>query len=364
MIPNRSTLASAARQLRAVWMLLLVGVILSIASPVFLTSGNLLNVGLATAVVALLAIGQTYVIILAEIDLSVGATLGFSSVVTALVLRDHGLIPALAAGLGVGAAVGLVNGLLVTRTRMPSFIATLAMMSILAGMTLQLTSGNPVAITDYDFQGIGQAYLAGIPVPVWIMVVGYGLFGVLLGRTGFGRFVYATGDNQEAARLSGIRTHRVKILAFMISGLLAALGGFILTARLSTAEPTAGTGLELEAIAAVIIGGTSLAGGRGRLIGTLVGALVLGVIDNGMNLLDVSPFLQSVVKGLVILLAVFLDRNVDMLRALVTWRGPSAPSGTSATGGDLHADRPDPVPAPAPEAAQKPAGVSTVRPTP
>ncbi|MFJ6904529.1 ABC transporter permease [Streptomyces griseoluteus] len=311
-------------------MLLLVGVILSIASPVFLTSTNLLNVGLATSVVALLAIGQTYVIILAEIDLSVGAALGFSSVVTALVLRDHGLLPALAAGLGVGAAVGLVNGLLITRTRMPSFIATLAMMSILSGMTLQLADGNPIGVGDYGFQGIGQDYLAGIPVPVWLMLAGYALFGVLLARTGFGRFVYATGDNLEAARLSGIRTRRVKVLAFVISGLLAALGGFILTARLSTAEPTAGTGLELESIAAVIIGGTSLAGGRGKLLGTLVGALVLGVIDNGMNLLDVSPFLQSVVKGVVILLAVFLDRNVDALRSMVAWRRAPLPSESPA----------------------------------
>ncbi|MEU6578096.1 ABC transporter permease [Streptomyces sp. NPDC046805] len=339
-----STLKSVARQLRAVWMLLLVGVILSIASPVFLTSTNLLNVGLATSMVALLAIGQTYVIILAEIDLSVGAALGFSSAVTALVLRDHGLLPALASGLGVGAAVGLVNGLLVTRTRMPSFIATLAMMSILSGLTLQLTNGDPVGISDYDFEGIGQDYLAGIPVPVWLMVAGYAVFGVLLARTGFGRFVYATGDNLEAARLSGIRTDRVKVLAFVISGLLAALGGFILTARLSTAEPTAGTGLELESIAAVIIGGTSLAGGRGTLLGTLVGALVLGVIDNGMNLLDVSPFLQSVVKGLVILLAVFLDRNVDALRAMVAWRKPPLSPAPSA---------PDTVPSSSPVPAAR-----------
>ncbi|MET7290172.1 ABC transporter permease [Streptomyces sp. NPDC005573] len=341
MIP---VLKSVARQLRALWMLLLVGVVLSIASPVFLTSTNLLNVGLATSVVALLAIGQTYVIVLAEIDLSVGAVLGFSSVVTALVLRDHGLFPALAAGLGVGAAAGLLNGVLVTRTRMPSFIATLAMMSILSGLTLQLSDGNPVGVSDYAFQGIGQDYLAGIPVPVWLMVAGYAVFGVLLARTGFGRFVYATGDNLEAARLSGIRTQRVKVLAFVISGLLAALGGFILTARLSTAEPTAGTGLELESIAAVIIGGTSLAGGRGKLLGTLVGALVLGVIDNGMNLLDVSPFLQSVVKGLVILLAVFLDRNVDALRAMVAWRRPSLPAGSPA---------PDPVPASSPVPAAR-----------
>ncbi|MFG2003699.1 ABC transporter permease [Spirillospora sp. NPDC048911] len=330
--PSRlSNAASAARRLRAVWMLLLVGIILTFASPVFLTHTNLMNVGLATSVAALLAVGQSYVIILAEIDLSVGASLGFSAVVTAMTLRDYGLLPALAAGLGVGAGVGLVNGLLVTKTRMPSFIATLATMSVLSGLSLQITGGNPVAVTDYDFQGIGQSKLAGIPVPVVIMLAVFAAFGFLLARTRFGRHVYATGDNPEAARLSGIHTDRVKILAFMISGVLAALAGFILTARLSTAEPTAGTGLELEAIAAVIIGGTSLAGGRGTLLGTLVGALVLGVIDNGMNLLDVSPFLQSVVKGLVILLAVFLDRNVDVLRALLPRRsGPAAPTPATA----------------------------------
>lgn len=336
--PSRlSSAAAAARRLRAVWMLLLVGIVLTIASPVFLTHNNLMNVGLATSVAALLAVGQTYVIILAEIDLSVGAALGFTAVVTAQTLRDHGLVAGVAAGVATGAAIGLVNGLLVTKTRMPSFIATLATMSVLSGLSLQLTKGNPVAVTDYDFQGIGQSRLAGVPVPVVIMLVVFAVFGYLLARTRLGRHVYATGDNTEAARLSGVRTDRVKILAFVISGVLASLAGFILTARLSTAEPTAGTGLELEAIAAVIIGGTSLAGGRGTLLGTLVGALVLGVIDNGMNLLDVSPFLQNVVKGLVILLAVFLDRNIDVLRSLVPKRaaepasgGPSHRSGTAA----------------------------------
>ncbi|MBD2900367.1 Ribose import permease protein RbsC [Actinomadura sp. RB99] len=329
-----SSAAAAARRLRAVWMLLLVGIVLTIASPVFLTHNNLMNVGLATSVAALLAVGQTYVIILAEIDLSVGAALGFTAVVTAQTLRDHGLVAGIAAGVAAGAAIGLVNGLLVTKTRMPSFIATLATMSVLSGLSLQLTKGNPVAVTDYDFQGIGQNRIAGVPVPVVIMLVVFAAAGYLLARTRFGRHVYATGDNTEAARLSGVRTDRVKILAFVVSGVLAALAGFILTARLSTAEPTAGTGLELEAIAAVIIGGTSLAGGRGTLLGTLVGALVLGVIDNGMNLLDVSPFLQNVVKGLVILLAVFLDRNIDVLRSLLPKRADgTAPGGPPHRGG-------------------------------
>lgn len=307
-----------ARELRAVWMLLVVGIVLSFASPVFATSTNLLNVALATSVTALLAVGQTFVIILAEIDLSVGSVLSFSAAVTALTLRHHSMVTGIVVGLAVGALAGLANGLLVTKTKMPSFIVTLAMMSILAGLALQVTQGNPVSVNDFNFQNIGQARTAGIPVPVWIMAIAFVAFGVLLARTRFGRYVYATGDNQEAARLSGIPTDRVKILAFVISGALAALAGFIITARLSTAEPTAGTGLELEAIAAVIIGGTSLAGGRGDMVGTVVGALILGVIDNGMNLLNVSPFLQSVVKGLVILVAVLLDRNALVIRGWFT----------------------------------------------
>jgi len=301
MNPN---LRRVLHQLRAAWMLLAVCVILAIASPVFATSANLLNVALATSVTALLAAGQTFVIILAEIDLSVGAILGFSAAITAMVLRHHSTITGIVVGLAVGAAAGLVNGLLVTKTRMPSFIATLATLSILSGLALQLTQGNPVSVSDYNFQNIGQARIAGIPTPVWIMLVVFVIFGILLARTRFGRYAYATGDNAEAAKLSGISVDRVKILAFVISGALAALAGFVVTARLSTAEPTAGTGLELEAIAAVIIGGTSLAGGRGDLLGTIVGALILGVIDNGMNLLNVNPFLQDVVKGLVILFAV------------------------------------------------------------
>jgi ribose/xylose/arabinose/galactoside ABC-type transport system permease subunit len=329
------TLRRVARELRAAWMLLAVCVVLALASPVFATSGNLLNVALATSVTALLAAGQTFVIILAEIDLSVGAVLGFSAAITALTLRHQSTVTAIIVGLLVGAGAGLVNGLLVTKTRMPSFIATLATMSVLGGLTLQLSQGNPIAVTDYDFQNIGQARLAGVPTPVWIMVLVFIGFGVLLARTRFGRYVYATGDNAEAARLSGIAVDRVKILAFVISGVLAALAGFIVSARLSTAEPTAGTGLELEAIAAVIIGGTSLAGGRGDLVGTIVGALILGVIDNGMNLLDVSPFLQSVVKGLVILFAVLLDRNADVIRGWFRRRPPTAPAQTDQDAAEL-----------------------------
>jgi ribose transport system permease protein len=327
-------------QLRAVWMLAFVAIALVFATPLFLQPSNMLNVLLTAAVVALIAAGQTYVIILAEIDLSVGAVLGFSAITTASVTGQFGPVAGLAAGLAVGALAGLINGVLVTKAKMPSFIATLATMSIFAGLTLQFSQGNPVKVTDGMFLALGQGNLLGIPTPIWIMLVLGVLFGYILARTRYGRELYATGDNADAARLAGISTDRVKIVAFMISGVLAATAGFILTARLGTAQPTAGTGLELAAIAAVIIGGTSLSGGRGALLGTLVGAVLLAMIDNGLNLLNVSPFLQSVVKGAVILLAVFVDRNSGVLMRIFR-AGPAkaaAPATASAPG----------APAPAP----------------
>lgn len=321
-------------QLRAVWMLAFVAIALVFATPLFLQPSNMLNVLLTAAVVALIAAGQTYVIILAEIDLSVGAVLGFSAITTASVISQYGVVAGLAAGLAVGALAGLINGVLVTKAKMPSFIATLATMSIFAGLTLQFSQGNPVKVTNEAFLALGQGNLLGIPTPIWIMLVLGVLFGYILARTRYGRELYATGDNADAARLAGISTDRVKILAFMISGVLAATAGFILTARLGTAQPTAGTGLELAAIAAVIIGGTSLAGGRGALLGTLVGAVLLAMIDNGLNLLNVSPFLQSVVKGAVILLAVFVDRNSGVLMRIFRSGRPvgATPATASASG--------------------------------
>ncbi|HEX9227190.1 MAG TPA: substrate-binding domain-containing protein [Arthrobacter sp.] len=321
-------------QLRAVWMLAFVAIALVFATPLFLQPSNVLNVLLTAAVVALIAAGQTYVIILAEIDLSVGAVLGFSAITTASVISQYGVVAGLAAGLAVGALAGLINGVLVTKAKMPSFIATLATMSIFAGLTLQFSQGNPVKVTNEAFLALGQGNLLGIPTPIWIMLVLGVLFGYILARTRYGRELYATGDNADAARLAGISTDRVKILAFMISGVLAATAGFILTARLGTAQPTAGTGLELAAIAAVIIGGTSLAGGRGALLGTLVGAVLLAMIDNGLNLLNVSPFLQSVVKGAVILLAVFVDRNSGVLmRIFRSGRTAGATPATASASG-------------------------------
>ena len=312
-----ATLSGAVRQLRAVWILVLVALGLYIATPLFLTAPNMLNVLLAVSITGLAAVAQTYVIILAEIDLSVGAVLGLAGVISAMLLRPYGVVVALVAGLLVGLGAGLINGILVTKFRMPSFIVTLAMMMALSGTTLWLTQGNPVRIDDPLYSAIGRSRPLDVPAPVWIVVVAFVVFGLLLARTRFGRYVYATGDNIDAARLSGVNVARVKIIAFMMSGGLSAIAGFILAARLSAAQPTAGSGLELSVIAAVILGGTSLAGGRGTIIGTAIGAFLLGIIDNGLNLLDVSPFLQDVVKGIVILLAVFFDRNSELVSHLV-----------------------------------------------
>lgn len=321
-------------QLRALWMLAFVAIALVFATPLFLQSANMLNILLTATVVALVAAGQTYVIILGEIDLSVGAVLGFSAIITASVMSDHGPVVGLVVGLAVGALAGAVNGLLVTKTRMPSFIATLATMSIFAGLTLQFSQGNPIKVTSEAFIALGQGRLLGVPTPIWIMLGATVIFGFILARSRYGRELYATGDNVDAARLAGINTDRVKIVAFMISGLLAAVAGFILTARLGTAQPTAGAGLELFAIAAVIIGGTSLAGGRGALLGTIVGAVLLATIDNGLNLLNVSPFLQGVVKGAVILFAVYIDRNSAVLVRLFRQAPPAGQkaAGRSAAG--------------------------------
>ena len=303
-------------EMRAVIVLIILAAIAAILSPVFLTPSNLLNILLEVSVTALLAIGQTYVIILAEIDLSVGAILGLAGAITAGVMSHGNVIEGLIIGLLIGAVAGFLNGFLTTYGKIPSFITTLGTMTAFGGVTLVYTQGNPISISSNAYQWIGQGYVLGVPVPVWIMIVLYIVFWLILSRTHYGRYVFATGGNEEASRLSGIAVKKVKIWAFVLTGMLAAVAGFIDTARLSTAEPTLGSGLELDAIAAVILGGTSLSGGKGGLLGTIIGAIILGVLDDGMNLLNVSAFYQGVAKGVIILLAVLLDRNIDSISKL------------------------------------------------
>ncbi len=320
-------------EMRALIVLALLVIVAALLSPIFLTPTNLLNILLEVAVTAILAIGQTYIIILAEIDLSVGAILGMAGAITAGVLSRGNFLEAFTVGLLVGAGAGLLNGLLVTIGKIPSFIATLGTMTAFAGLTLVYTQGNPISVSVHSFQWIGQGYVLGIPVPVWIMLVLYLVFWFLLHRTHYGRHVFATGGNEEASRLSGIRTFRVKMWAFLLTGILSAIAGFILTARLSSAEPTAGGGMELDAIAAVILGGTSLLGGKGGLIGTVIGAIILGVLDNGMNLLNVSAFYQGVAKGVIILLAVLFDRNISSISSALKRLGTITKEGRKTIGG-------------------------------
>lgn len=292
--------------------LLVIIVALAILSPNFLTMDNLMNVFRQVSINALIAFGMTFVILTGGIDLSVGSILALSSALTAgFMVGGMNSILAMFIGILLGALMGAANGVAVAKGKIAPFIATLATMTIFRGLTLVYTEGKPITgISDsFAFQLVGRGYFFGIPFPVVITVIAFIILYILLRKTTFGRSVYATGGNEEAARLSGLKIDRIKITVYSISGAMAALAGVILTSRLNSAQPTAGTSYELDAIAAVVLGGTSLAGGRGHITGTLIGALIIGVLNNGLNLLGVSSFYQQVVKGGVILLAVLLDRK-------------------------------------------------------
>ena len=292
--------------------LLLIAVVISILNPGFLTAGNLLNVLRQVSINALIAFGMTFVILTGGIDLSVGSTLALSSAVSAMMMAN-GLDPLLAVlvGLVIGALLGAVNGLVIAKGKVAPFIATLATMTIFRGITLVLLDGRPVSgLSDSGFFDLmGKGYLLGIPIPAVLMMITFVILFIILKQTTVGRRVYAVGGNEEAAILSGIKADRIKVLVYSLTGMLSAFAGMILTSRLSSAQPTAGNAYELDAIAAVVLGGTSLSGGKGKIVGTLIGALIIGVLNNGLNLIGVSSFFQQVVKGSVILLAVLLDRK-------------------------------------------------------
>lgn len=290
-------------------------IVLSILSDSFLTVNNWMNVLRQVSINALIAFGMTFVILTGGIDLSVGSVLALSSAITAGIMASgtDGFI-AIISGLLAGFLMGALNGVVITKGRVAPFIATLATMTMFRGLTLVYTDGRPItgfASDDILFQMMGRGYFLGIPVPVVFMIVVYAALYFVLKKTTFGRHTYAIGGNEEASRLSGIRVDRLKIWIYSLTGGLSALAGIILTSRLNSAQPTAGTAYELDAIAAVVLGGTSLSGGRGWIFGTLVGALIIGVLNNGLNLLNVSSFYQQVIKGLVILLAVLLDRRKE-----------------------------------------------------
>ncbi|NBC64313.1 MAG: ribose ABC transporter permease [Bacteroidetes bacterium] len=300
--------------------ILLLSAILAITTDNFLTPDNLWNVLRQISVNVCISVGLTLVILTAGIDLSVGSVLALAGAVTAGVLKngigipvlniylEFSLFGAILAGLFVATALGAVNGLAVTRFNVPSFIATLAMLTIARGLTMLWTGGFPITGLGESFAFIGTGWFLGVPMPVWITIVVVAFGMILTNKTKLGRYIYAIGGNEKAAYLSGINVKKVKMIVYSLGGLMAGIGGMIVTARLDSAQPNAGLTYELDAIAAVVIGGTSLYGGRGTIIGTVLGALLIGVLNNGLVLLNVSPFWQQVIKGLVILLAVILDR--------------------------------------------------------
>ncbi|MFJ8361579.1 substrate-binding domain-containing protein [Streptomyces sp. NPDC093984] len=288
--------------------LIVLVIAMSALSGDFLTTDNLLNIGVQAAVTAILAFGVTFVIVSAGIDLSVGSVAALSATVLAWSATSAGLPVATAVILAIatGLAAGLVNGILISYGKLPPFIATLAMLSVGRGLSLVISQGSPIAFPN-SVSHLGDTLGGWLPVPVLVMVVMGLITAFVLGRTYIGRSMYAIGGNEEAARLSGLRVKKQKIAIYALSGLFAAAAGIVLAARLSSAQPQAANGYELDAIAAVVIGGASLAGGTGKASGTLIGALILAVLRNGLNLLSVSAFWQQVVIGVVIALAVLLD---------------------------------------------------------
>jgi ribose transport system permease protein len=312
---HRALGTHAARQLGTFAGLMTLCVILWAATPHFLTVSNLLNVLEQTALNAIVAMGMTYVIISGGIDLSVGSVLAVAGIGLALALESGLPAPlAIAIALALGLSCGLINGLLITAGRLPPFIATLGMMSVARGAALMMAEGRPISGFSEGFRALATERVLGVPAPVLITIVIYAFAHFVLTRTVFGRATYAIGGNEEAARLSGVPVRFYKTAVYGVAGVTSAAAAVLLTARLNSAQPTAGTMYELDAIAATVIGGSSLLGGEGSLTGTLIGALIMGVLRNGLNLLNVSSFVQQVVIGVVIIAAVTVDMALKRRR--------------------------------------------------
>ena len=296
-------------------------IVIGILTDKFFTVNNFWNVLRQVSVNVCISVGMTLVVLTAGIDLSVGSVLAFCGAVTAGLFKNgialeqanlfvgFTLMGAILAGLLIGALMGMFNGWVITKFKVPPFVSTLAMLTIARGLTMLYSKGFPISGLGPKFAVLGTGWFAGIPLPVWISGIVVILALVLTKQTRIGRYIYAIGGNENAARLSGIKINKVKIIVYSLAGALAALGGIIVTSRLDSAQPNAGISYELDAIAAVVIGGTSLSGGKGSILGTVLGAIIIGVLNNGLVLLNISPFWQQVVKGLVILLAVIIDKT-------------------------------------------------------
>ncbi|EJM00327.1 permease component of ribose/xylose/arabinose/galactoside ABC-type transporters [Pseudomonas sp. GM102] len=283
-------------------------ILASLLNETFLTTGNLTNVLRQVVVISLLACGVHFVITLGHIDVSLGSVVALTGTIAASVMSlTQNLYLALAAGILVGILAGLINGLVVTYFKIPSFIMTLAMTTVARGAILLYTAGVPISNLGDDFQIIGQGNIGPVPISVLILVVAILLCWVLLHRTRFGRHVYAVGGNPKAAVASGINSDSIIRKAFIINGVLAGVAGIVLMSRINSGQPAAGVGYEFDAITAVVVGGTSLMGGTGSMMGTVIGSMIIGVINNILNLMNVSSYWQQIIKGLIIAVAVILD---------------------------------------------------------
>lgn len=302
-------------QYGAIAMLAVLFILTSLSTPRFLTVNNLANVARQVSINAIIAAGMTFVIITAGIDLSVGSLVAATACLAMVAIDRTGLdLGGVFVGILGGAAGGAINGALVAWARMPPFIATLAGLTVFRGLALLLTGGVPIVRFEGNFRFLGQGVIAGVPFPIVLMIVVMAAMHIVLTRTAFGASVYAVGGNEEASRLAGIKVAWVKFRVYVLNGFLTGLAGMVLMGRLSSAQPAVGEGFELDAIAAVVLGGTSLMGGRGNVWNTLVGALVIGVVNNSMNLRGVDTHYQLVAKGVIIALAVALDTYLKKRR--------------------------------------------------
>lgn len=300
--------------------LVLMAVTMTVLSDNFATKDNLFNVARQISVNMCISVGMTMVILTGGIDLSVGSILAFTGAVAAGLFKNGIELQGLNLSIGftlfgviwvsilVGGFLGWFNGLMITRFKVPAFVATLAMLTIARGLTMLYTKGFPITQLGDNFAYLGTGWFLGIPMPVWISIFVVALSVFFINKTRTGRYIYAIGGNERAALLSGVNVNKVLVVVYMIAGVLSGVAGLLVTARLDSAQPNAGLSYELDSIAAVVIGGTSLSGGKGSIIGTVIGAGIIGVLNNGLVLLNVSPFWQQVIKGLVILLAVIIDK--------------------------------------------------------
>jgi ribose/xylose/arabinose/galactoside ABC-type transport system permease subunit len=305
---NVNKIRNMLQKFGLLFVIIFLSLIMSIIKPVFMTSGNIVNVLRQVSMNGILAVGITFVILTGGIDLSVGAIVAVTSVISGRLLEEgHGFGMALSLGMTSALAFGLFNGILIALGGLPPFIATLSTMAIARGTALVYSDGRPYLILHSGYLAIGKGSTFGVPNPIWILLVVCVLAYIILNFTVFGRHIYAFGGNRQAAKLAGVRVKLVEIIVYVIAGILSGVTAIILSARISSGQPISGQGYELDAIAAVAIGGTSMVGGSGTLGGTILGFIIIGIMINSLTLLNVSSFYQQIVKGFIIIVAVMLD---------------------------------------------------------